>query len=81
MFSFGTYVDVTGVVDATAAAEIVVLGTSLKTLIPDTFAEGVTSSETVMPSPDFDKMDRGAAEKLVAEIDALLAAIAAAPTV
>ncbi len=77
---FATYTDVTGVVNATAAAEIVVLGTNLKALIPNTFNEGVTSNESPMPHPEFDKMNRGDAVKLVAEIDALLAAIAAAPT-
>ena len=86
---FGTYADVTGVVDATAAAEIVTLVTTLKTFIPSTpsaFGAGAgtpvtAASEAPMPHPDFDKMDRDLAERLLGEIDALAAAIAAAPTV
>jgi hypothetical protein len=77
---FGTYVDATGVVNATAAAEIVVLGATLKTYVKSTFAEGVTSGESVALSPEFDKLTRDLAERLVGEIDGVLAAIAAAPT-
>jgi hypothetical protein len=84
---FGTYADATGVIDATAAAEIVVMGTSLKTLIPSTpsaFGAGAgtpvtAASEAPLPHPDFDKMDSDLAVRLLVEIDALLAAIAAAP--
>lgn len=85
---FGTYADATGVIDATAAAEIVAMGVSLKTLIPgpaNAFDAGsgtpvAAVSEQAMPHPEFDKMPFDLAERLLVEIDALLAAIAAAPT-
>lgn len=85
---FGSYSDVTGVVDATAASEIVALVVELKTLIPGTpsaFSAGsgtpvAAASEQPMPSPEFDKMDLDMATRLLEEIDALAAAIAAAPT-
>jgi len=85
---FGTYTDVTGVVNATAAAEIVALITELKTLLPSApsafdagFGTPVAAvSEAAMPSPEFDDISQHAAEKLIGEIDALAAAIAAAPT-
>ncbi len=84
---FGTYTDVSGVVDGTAATEIVALVTSLLTLIPDTpvaYAAGAGTpageSEQEIPSPEFDKMPLDLATRLRVEIDALAAAIAAAPT-
>jgi hypothetical protein len=85
---FGTYADVTGVVNATAAAEIVALITELKTFLPSdpsAFAAGAgtpvgAASEAAMPHPEFDDISLHAAEKLIGEIDALAAAIAAAPT-
>lgn len=72
---FGTYADVTGVVNSTAAAEIVVLIAELKTFI----SNGVTP-EPPMPHPDFDQMPPALGQKLLDEIDAVAAAIAAAPT-
>jgi len=85
---FGTYADVTGVVDATAAPEVAALFVELKTLIPGApaaFAAGANTpvgaaSESPMPHPEFDKMPQDLAERLIVEIDALAAAIAAAPT-
>ena len=85
---FGTYADVTGVVNATAASEIAALIVELKTLIPaapSAFGAGAgtpvtAASEQAMPSPEFDKMPKDLAERLLVEIDALAAAIAAAPT-
>lgn len=85
---FGTYTDATGVVDTTAAAEIVVMIASLKTLIPgvpSAFDAGsgtpvAAVSEQPLPPPEFDKMDQDLAERILVEIDALAAAIAAAPT-
>ena len=77
---FGTYADVTGVVDATAAAEIVVLGAALKGLIPDGAVPAAAVGGTPETSPEFDAIRPEYAEKLRLEIDALLAAIAAAPT-
>jgi len=85
---FGTYADATGVIDATAAAEIVALITELKTFIPSApsaFDAGsgtpvAAASEEAMPHPEFDDITQHAAEKLLGEIDALAAAIAAAPT-
>ena len=70
----GTYADVTGVVDATAAAEIVALVAELKSFIPD------ISAAVSAKHPDFDEIHPSTAEKLRAEIDAAAAAIAAAPT-
>lgn len=72
---FGTYADVTGVVDATAAAEIVALGAELKSFVTN----GVTPAAP-MPHPDFDQMPPALGQKIRDEIDAFLAAIAAAPT-
>lgn len=70
----GTYADVTGVVDGTAAGEIVALIAELKSYIPDPTA--TVSAE----KPDFDQIPPHTADKLRTEIDALAAAIAAAPT-
>jgi hypothetical protein len=72
---FATYADVLGVVNATAASEIAALFVTLKTLIPDG-SEGSSPA----PHPDFDTVDPAAAVKLIAELDAVAAAIAAAPT-
>lgn len=85
---FGTYADVTGVVNGTAAAEIAALIVELKTLIPGAakaFGAGsgtpVTAiSEQPLPHPEFDKMPQDLAERLLVEINALAAAVAAAPT-
>ena len=85
---FGTYTDVTGVVDATAAAEIVVLLAALDGLLNDSYSESAAGqgnpdvgvSEQSATSPEFDRIDRVVSEKLAAEITALAAAIAAAPT-
>jgi len=68
------YAAVTGVVNGTAAAEIVVLIAALKALIPDP-----TSTDTP-PSPDWGDIPPHTASKLRDEIDAFAAAIAAAPT-
>jgi hypothetical protein len=84
---FGTYTDATGVVDATAAAEIVAMGVSLKSLLPSAasaFSAGAgtpvgAASEQPLPHPEFDKIAPDYAERLLVEINALLAAIAAAP--
>ena len=71
---FATYADVTGVVDATAAAEVVVLIAALKALFD--VADGESAA-----SPEFARIDRPTRELLVGEIDGMAAAIAAAPTV
>lgn len=70
---FGTYADVTGVVDATAAPEIVALVTELKTFLSGTSGQS-------MPHPDFDRIPPATRDLLIGEIDAFAAAIAAAPT-
>lgn len=72
---FGTYADATGVINATAAAEIVVLLAELNTFI----SNGVTPAAP-MPHPDFDQMPPALGQKIKDEITALAAAIAAAPT-
>ena len=85
---FGTYPDVTNVVSVAAQTEIIALLTELKTLIPGTpsaFSAGSGTpvgavSEAPMQSPEFDAMRQSDADKLVAEIDAISAAIDAAPT-
>lgn len=69
----GTYTDVTGIVNSTAAAQIVVLVATLKGLIET--ADGEAGS-----NPDFNMIPRHVQEKIVDEIDALAVAIAAAPT-
>ena len=76
----GSYTDVTGVVDATAAAEIVVLVATLSSFLrgqTDTTGSSNVSSE----KPDFDQIPEHTRAKLLSEVDALAAAIAAAPTV
>ena len=71
----GTYADVTGVVNATAAAEIVVLLATLSDYLP-TEQDG-----SVPASPNFGNMSVDEAQRFKAEMDAAAAAIAAAPTV
>lgn len=69
----GVYADVTGIVDATAAPEVAALGVILLGFLPD----GTATSSAV---PDFDQIPLHTSLKLRAEIAALLAAVAAAPT-
>ena len=73
----GTYADVTGVVDGTGASEIAALIVILKGYIPDV--------DTIDPAPQgeapfYDEIPAHICRALRAEIDALAAAIAAAPT-
>lgn len=70
----GSYTDVSGVVDATAAPEVAAIETELLSFLPQ---EGVAGS---MPPPDYCDIPIHTAEKLRAEITAAFAAIAAAPT-
>ena len=70
----GTYADVTGVVDATAAGEVAALGVILLAILPNS-ATGVAGA-----SPDYDQIVPEVEQNLRAEIAALLAAVAAAPT-
>lgn len=86
---FGTYTDVTGVVDSTAAAEIAAIFVTLDGLLNDTYqgnsaGQGnpdVAVSEASATTPEFDRIDIVVSEKLAAELSAAAAAIAAAPTV
>jgi len=71
----GSYSDVTGVVDGTAAAEIVTLIATLNGYIAD------EQDGSVPASPDFGDIPIGTAKLISAELTALAAAIAAAPTV
>ncbi len=71
----GDYTDVTGVVDATAAAEIVVEIAKLTELIPDP-----SDTTDYAGSPDFANIWASAAQQLQDELAGLAAAIAAAPT-
>lgn len=73
---FGVYPDVTGVVDATAAAEIVALIATLQSFLP----EPGPGTEASVPHTDFDKIPPAQVHNLNVEIDAAEAAIAAAPT-
>lgn len=72
----GVYADVTGVVNATAAPEIVALLVILNGYIPD---PDDTSGATPA-SPDFANIPPATARAIRAEITAFAAAIAAAPT-
>lgn len=84
---FGTYVAITGVIVQASQDEVIATLTELKTLIPGTpsaFAAGDGTpvgaiSEQPMPHPEFDKMPQDLADRLVAEIDAIIAVIDAAP--
>jgi len=69
-----TAADVTGVVDATAAAEIVVLGAAFLALLPN------SSTGALGATPDYDAIRPELETNLRAEMAAILAAIAAAPT-
>ena len=72
----GTYAAVTGVVDATAAAEIVALVILFKAYIvdPDSTA-GLTP-----PTPDFALIPPSVARLLRAELDAVSVTVVATPT-
>ena len=71
----GTYADATGVIDATAAAEVVALLAVMTGYIPDP-----SDQSDVAVSPDFWDMPPATASRIRAEITAMSAAIAAAPT-
>ena len=77
----GTYDDVTGIINATAAPEIVALGVILKGFIPDPEAADATTIGVSGPAPEYDHVPPAFAIHFRAEIDAFLAAMAAAPTV
>lgn len=70
-----SYSDVTGVVDSTAASEVAALIDQLAALLPDPENQDGSAA-----SPDFDAMRPEMAVNLRAEITAMKAAIAAAPT-
>jgi len=72
---FGSYVLVTGVVDATAQAQIQTCLVALKALLPD----GSDGSSPAI-SPEFDRIPPMDARKLRDEISAIQVTIAAAPT-
>lgn len=69
----GTYANVTGVVDATAAAEVVALLALLK-------ARWTPSDGESAPHTDMNLVSKDVAVLINAEVDAFAAAIAAAPT-
>lgn len=84
---FGTYAAITEVCIQAAQDEIIATLTELKTLIPapaSAFGAGAgtpvtATSEQPLPHPEFDKMPSDLAERLVAEIDAIIVVIDAAP--
>lgn len=71
--TFGGYVNITEVVSAAAQTEIIAEIEKLAALIP-------TPTDQIHAHPDFDAIRPEYSEKLHAEIDALQAAIDAAPT-
>ena len=73
---FGGYTNVADVVSAAAQTTILAECDKLKALIP---AQSATSSASAS-TPDFDQIPPHTAAKLRTEIDALKAAIDAAPT-
>ena len=78
---FGSYPDVTGVVNATAKTEITALINELKTFLPvgDSGSYPGPPSPEAVRSPDFDPLRPSQGEALRAELDGLAAAINAAP--
>lgn len=76
---FETYADVTGVVDATAAAEVAALIVVFRNRL-HLGGVGETEEGVEAPSPDFDYLPYELSLKLHAELTALAAAVAAAPT-
>lgn len=70
----GSYADVTGVVDATAAAEVVALLVLLQ-------ARWTPADGESAPHTDMNLVSKDVAALINAEIDAFAVAIAAAPTV
>jgi hypothetical protein len=72
--AFGTYADVTGVVDATAAGQIAAFKTTFLNLF------GTTATGNAAAHPDFNKIPAGVRATMTNEINAMFAAIAAAPT-
>ena len=70
----GTYADVTGVIDATAAAEVVALLVLLQ-------ARWTPDDGSSAPHTDMNFVSKDVAALINAEVDAMAAAIAAAPTV
>jgi hypothetical protein len=76
--SFGTYTNVAGVIGATAAGQVAALKAPLQALLG---SYNPATGVVVAPAhPDFNKIDPATAAKINAEIDAVFAAIAAAPT-
>lgn len=71
---FGGYTDVTGVINATAAAELIVEINKLLALLPN------SSTNEQAATPDFDAIRPELETQIRVEAAALLAAIAAAPT-
>jgi len=71
---FGAYVAVSGVIATASLALVVGEVNKLKALIPD-----ITNSVSAV-HPDFDQIEPHTAEKLRAEITALVVALNAAPT-
>lgn len=75
-----TFASVAGIVNTTAAAEIVLLFTALKTLVPATDHATAQASPPSGLEPNYDKWFPEIADQMRAEIDAFAVAIAAAPT-
>ena len=76
----GVYTDVTGVVDGTAAAEIVLIFDEMLRFVPDPEATDAPIVGASGEAPDFDNVPPAYSVHIREEIAALRAAIAAAPT-
>lgn len=72
--AFGSYGNVTGVVDGTAAGEIAAFKTTFLNLF------GTAATGQAAAHPDFNKISPAIRAKITTEINAIFAAIAAAPT-
>lgn len=72
----GTYADVTGVVDATAASEIDALIDLLLAYVPDVATQDPSPTGE---APNYDKWHPEVAVHIRAEIEAIRDAVAAAP--
>jgi hypothetical protein len=76
MVPVGTYANVTGVVNTTAKAEIVVLGAAFSTFL----SQKGDAVGTAPRAPNFGDIPPATRALLQAEFDAVLAAIAASPS-
>lgn len=77
---FGGYADVTEVITANGQAAVIVEVNKLRALIQDPDVLAGNEHNVSSASPDFDRIHPALARQFLVEIDALIAAIDAAPT-